>query len=218
MQLSLPKDELLKFILRQVDIFYPDGHAVTAADLNKDLDMAIQRAEYCFSKVNNRYFSADGQTFFNHLNGDQYGMFLYFFCNTIFRNSGDIKLATKLFALNKALHGVDAFYEVMLPDIFLWVHPLSTVLGRGKYSDYFLVYQRCNIGANKDIYPTMDEHVSLHPGGSILGTCHIGKGAKISTGSLIMDMDLPEGALYIGDPRGYVVKKSSGFNPIWKIA
>ena len=37
------------------------------------------------------------------------------------------------------LHGIDVFFTVDLPDIFLFCHPLCTVLGRAQYSDYFLV-------------------------------------------------------------------------------
>ena len=44
-------------------------------------------------------------------------------------------LASKAYCLNKALHAIDVFYEVELPEIFFLEHPLGTVLGRAKYSN-----------------------------------------------------------------------------------
>jgi serine O-acetyltransferase len=118
--------------------------------------------------------------------------------------------------LNKYLHGIDAFYEVELPDIFLFVHPLGTVLGRGTYSDYFLVYQRCGIGSNHDVYPVMKEFVTLRPGSSILGNCIVEENCTIAAGSLLLDKNLGENTLYIGNPRDYVIKTNSEILPIWK--
>ena len=97
--------------------------------------MAFQRIEFCFSKINNKYFFDGTNSVFNHLNGDQYAIFLYYLSNTLFRLNQDTNLCSKLYLLNKALHGLDAFYEVQLPDIFMVIHPISTVLGRGKYDN-----------------------------------------------------------------------------------
>ncbi len=59
-------------------------------------------------------------------------------------------IADKAYALNKALHALDAFYEVELPDVFAVQHPVGTVLGRATYSDYFICYHNCTVGANLD--------------------------------------------------------------------
>lgn len=53
------------------------------------------------------------------LYSDQYAMFLYLLSNTIHRRTDWQSLCDKLFFLNKALYGIDAFYEVEFPDIFL---------------------------------------------------------------------------------------------------
>ncbi|MGI6649712.1 MAG: hypothetical protein ACOX5W_11890 [Bacillota bacterium] len=142
-------------------------------------------------------------------------MFLYFAANTVYKDSNQLELATKIFLLNKYLHGIDAFYEVELPDIFLFVHPLGTVLGRGNYSNYFVVYQRCNIGSNHDIYPSMGENLIMHPGSAILGNCKVGDNCRIATGSLLLDMDLEANSIYIGNPSNYSIKKSEARPSIW---
>ena len=115
----------------------------------------------------------------------------------------DTSVCAKLFALNKALHGVDAFYEVELPDVFRWVHPLGTVLGRGNYSDFFLVYQRCGIGSNKDVYPKLGKFCSMHPGSSVLGSCDVGERCELGAEALLLDSSLPEGTLYVGTPGSF---------------
>ncbi len=125
-------------------------------------------------------------------------------------------LCTKVYQLNKCLHGIDAFYEIELPDISLFVYPIGAVLGKANYSNYFLVYQQCGIGSNHDIYPTLEEYVSLHPGASIIGNCVIEKNSKISAGSLIMDSNLEKDSVYIGNTLSFVTKKSHKRLSIWE--
>lgn len=215
MRMSLTRERLLSYLCAQLNSFFPDGSLVKPEHLENSFDYILKRVEYCFSQVNNKYFRSGGEAVFNHLNGDQYAMFLYFATNTVYKDTQQVELATKIFLLNKYLHGIDAFYEVELPDIFVFVHPLGTVLGRGNYSNYFIVYQRCNIGSNHDIYPSMGENLIMHPGSAILGNCKVGDNCRIATGSLLLDMDLEENSIYIGNPSNYFIKKSEALPNIW---
>jgi serine O-acetyltransferase len=216
MEISLTKSALAEYIKCQINNFFPDRQKIGTDQLKRHVDYALQRAEYCFSHINSKYFSDEsGRTFFNHLNGDHYAMFLYFLSHTLYNNSGNPILCDKIFQLNKLLHGIDAFYQVILPDIFLFVHPLGTVLGRAKYSDYFLVYQRCNVGSNKTIYPKLGKYLSLHPGSSVLGNCNVGENSKIGAGSLLLDKGLPANSLYIGNPRDFVIKTELLHSDFW---
>lgn len=176
--------------------------------LQSNISRTLERVEHCFSHIADRYFFDGKKVLFNHLNGDQYGMFLYFLSNTLYREREDVSVCAKLFCLNKLLHGVDAFYEIELPDIFRWVHPLGTVLGRGHYSDYFLVYQRCGIGSNRGAYPRLGKFCSMHPGSSILGNSEIGNSCELGADALLLDRSLPDRSLYIGSPGNFrVIKK-----------
>jgi serine O-acetyltransferase len=38
-------------------------------------------------------------------------------------------LADRIYYLNKALNGLDLFYEVEMPDVFYLDHPVGTVIG-----------------------------------------------------------------------------------------
>ena len=194
------RNALCLYVVGQLNSFFPDRNPVSSKFLASVLPQTLDRVEFCFSHVADRYFF-DGKTvFFSHLHGDQYGMFLYYLSNTIYRGGGDPSVCAKLFALNKALHGVDAFYEVELPDVFRWVHPLGTVLGRGTYGEYFLVYQRCGIGSNRNVYPTLGKFCSMHPGSSVLGSCKVGDRCEMGAEALLLDRSLPEGTLYVGKP------------------
>ncbi len=183
----------------------------------------IERVEFCFSAIQSKYFRLNDQIYFNHLNSDHYSMFLYFLANTLHKNGEDIKICEKIFYLNKVLHGIDVFYDIELPDIFLFCHPLGTVLGRAKYSNYFLVYQGCTIGASRELgfnrdneYPILGEHLGMYMGASILGKCRIGKNCKISSNSLIMDNDLPDNSIYVGTTNYHTIKTNKHIDAIWK--
>lgn len=214
---SLSRSDLINYTLNQIYNFFPDNKTYNKKDINFAFDTSMERIEYCFSKVRNKYFFQNGNVVFNHLHGDQYSMFLYFLSNTLYKNNFDISLCEKLFLLNKSLFSLDAFYEIELPDIFLFVHPLGTVLGRAKYSNYLIVYQRCNIGSNHDIYPHLGEHLTLHPGASILGDCHIGRNVKIAADGLLIDMNVENDSVYIGNPKNYIKKSVKDINSIWLI-
>lgn len=216
MKMSLDHHQLADFLARQINNLIPDGNTVRMADIMPHLDMIMDRTQHCFSSINNKYFFDGHEAVFNHLHADQYAMLLYLVCNTLYKNGADIGLCTKICQLNKYLHGIDAFYEIELPDIFLFVHPLGTVLGRGTYGDYFLVYQRCGIGSNHDVYPVMKEFVTLRPGSSILGNCLVEENCTIAAGSLLLDRSLEKNTLYIGNPRDHVIRTKSEILPIWK--
>lgn len=216
MKISLEKEDLLEYVISQLNTFFPDKREVKKEMLNNCFDKTLDRIEYCFSKVNNKYFKEEaGNVIFNHLNGDQYSMFLYFLSNTLFKNNGEHSICAKIFQLNRYLHGIDVFYEVELPDIFLFVHPLGTVLGRAKYSNYLLVYQGCNVGSNKGLYPVLKEKLCMHPGASILGDCLVEENCKISAGSTLLDKNLQRDTLYVGNPKSFMTRQSLKPAPIW---
>ena len=214
---SLDPAGLAAYAAAQLNAMFPDPQPVSAADLSAVVHTALARLEHCFSHIDNKYFFDGEQAVFNHLHGDQYAMWLYLLANELHRQGGPAATCSKLFLLNKALHGIDAFYEVELPSIFLFVHPLGTVLGRGHYSDFFVTYQRCGVGSNNGIYPTFGKHVTLRPGSAVLGTCTIGDHCQIATESLVLDRDLPDHTLYIGGPRNATLKRQDKPYPLWRV-
>lgn len=213
---SLAPDDLANYAVKQINGMFPDGQVVTADDLMPAMGEALARLEHCFAHVDNKYFFDGEAAVFNHLHGDQYCIWLYLLANQIHRDGGDVRVCSKLFLLNKALHGCDIFYEVDLPSIFLVVHPIGTVLGRGQYSDFFVAYQRCGVGSNRDIYPTFGKYVTLRPGSAVLGKSVIGENCQIAAESLVLDRDVPDNSLYIGDPKTAHIKPQVDHYPLWR--
>jgi serine O-acetyltransferase len=214
MIMSLAKREIVEYVRRQIEHFFPDAHRPGPA-IDLYIDLTLDRVKYCFAAVYDKYFKRGKDTVFNHLNTDHYAMFLYFLSNTLYRNGADLRLCEKLFYLNKALNGIDVFFSVELPNIFLFTHPIGTVLGHGRYSDYFSVHQNCTIGSNHGEYPTLGQYVALYQDSSILGRCTIGDRCKISADSVIMDMNLEPNSIYIGKPGQFTIKPCRHPDQIW---
>lgn len=213
---SLDLAGLCRLAAHQVDNLFPDGQPVPADALLDSARRALQRLEHCFSQVNNRYFFDGTQAVFDHLHGDQYAMWLYFLSNQLYRDGAPAHWCKKLFLLNKSLHGCDIFHEVALPSVFLLVHPLGTVLGRAAYNDHLLVYQRCGVGSNRDIYPQLGRHLTLRPGSAVLGRCNVGDNVTIAAESLVLDRDIADNTTYIGNPRDMVTHARHGTENIWR--
>jgi serine O-acetyltransferase len=204
--MSLSTDALGAYVAAQVSTWFPD-RTVTTAELRPHLTRALERTEYCFSRVSVKYFARDGQPWFNHLHTDQYAMFLYLLSNTVHRAEGDPALAGKVFGLNKALHAVDAFYEVALPDVFFFQHPVGTVLGRATYGNYFAVYQRCSIGSNMEgDAPVLGDGTVLFGGAGVIGRCRVGDNAWLSVNAIVMDRDVPADSLVFSQSPNNVIK------------
>ncbi len=213
---SLNKNALALYVTNQLNCIFPDDSKVHISIIENVISKVFNRIDFCFSKINNKYFFDGSVTKFNHLHGDQYSMFLYYLSNTMYQNGIDIKYCNKVYLLNKLLHGIDAFYEVELPDIFMFIHPIGTILGRADYSDYFLVYQRCGIGSNHNIYPKLGEYLTLHPGSAILGNCKVGNFCSIAAESLVIDENINDGILYIGNPKQSYKYEKKEISEFWR--
>lgn len=192
MHLTLSRTDLSAYVRRQFENLFPD--AVDLGDLSHFVDLALNRVEHCFSRVRLKGFFADGQPCFSHRHTDQYAVFLYYLANSAFREKPGHPVAEKAYALNKALHALDAYYEVELPDIFAVQHPVGTVLGRASYSDYFICYHNCTVGANlEDDYPSFGRGIVMYGGSRVIGKTSVGDNSFVSTGAIVIDGGALEG-------------------------
>ncbi|MCF8719388.1 hypothetical protein [Nitrospina gracilis] len=199
MDLSLTRPELLQFTVDQLNHFFPDPHPALPDEVQKAFDQSLERLEHCFARVRNPHFHKDGNPRFNHLNSDQYAMYLYTLSRLLHENEGDPALCEKIFYLNKALNGIDCFFTVQLPDVFLFMHPLGTVLGRAEYGNYFFVSQNCTVGDNFDgAYPRLGEGVALYAGASVIGACDIGGNCAVAAGASIYKTKVESGRIVFG--------------------
>lgn len=202
---SITKNDINEYLSKQLNYFYPDADIVRKSDIQSALSVAMDRIEVCFEKIKLPYYRQGSASYFNHLNGDHYSMFLYLISNELYKNQ-QINIATKVFLLNKALFGVDAFYSISLPKYFLFVHPLGTVLGKASYSDYFVVYQRVTIGANEAAeYPIFSERTLLYSNSSVIGNCHLGTDFVLGANSSLINTKVADNSVVVGTYPAHVI-------------
>lgn len=213
---TLDAREMGGYLAAQLNNTFPDGRPVEEEALAAVVPEAMEKLEFCFSHIDNAYFFDGERPVFNHLHGDHYAMFLYVVSRAAHLARIGDGVAEKIFLLNKALHGIDAFYEVELPDIFLFVHPVGTVLGRATYGDHLIVYQRCGVGSNHDVHPELGAFLTLHPGSAVYGACRIGSNCTLAAESFVLDQDLDDDLVYFGGPGSWKTRPARGRNGIWR--
>ncbi len=194
---TLSAEELTGYVSRLVDTHLPDGRAA-GYPLEPIIGEALERTERCFSAIGRKYYSVDGAVRFDHLNGDHMAAFLYFVGNSAWRRHGDDVFPTKTFALNKLLHGMDLYFAVRMPEVFLLVHPVGTVIGNADYGEDLVVYQNCTIGSDRGSYPRFGTGVILYARTLVLGDCTIGDDVVFGANSFVLNSDVPSDSIVVG--------------------
>jgi serine O-acetyltransferase len=189
MNLSLKKSDLCNYLSNQINNFYPDKYEIKS-EINQVIDIAISKLEFCFKQVAFNRYNNEENTHYNHLYADHHLMLIWYLSNVVWKELENTNLASKLYYLNKTLHGVDCMYNTPMPDIFLIFHGVGTMLGKAHYDDYFVVLQGCTIGSHKGKYPTFGKGVALTANSSVIGKCEIGDRATISTRTTLFQKDL----------------------------
>ena len=213
LNLTLNAGELPLYTTAQLETFSPAARSSqqrTAGDIAPMVARALERLEFCFERSRGKYTRAAGQAVvaFDHLNTDHYATYLYFLSNTLWR-AGDSRTAAAVYGLNKALHGVDIFYEVELPDIFHLQHPVGTVLGRARYANYFVCYQRVSVGSSLEgDYPEFGEGVVMFGGSGVIGRARIGANNWLSVNTLVMNESTPADAAVFGSSPSLTMKSA----------
>lgn len=199
-QISLPVNELRAYVLHQLNNFFPDNKIPRNEELLfRAFDQALERTEFCFKHVALKAYNHDSITFFSHLHADQYTVFLWFLSNSVWKEFEDEALASKMFYLNKLLNGVMCMYDAQMPDIFLILHGSGTVLGKANYSDFFVCYHGCTVGAIHGVYPVLKKGVAMAPQSAVIGNCIVGPCSTIGNHALLRNQNLDKDHLYYCD-------------------
>lgn len=188
--MTLSQALLADYTCHQVSTFFPGvAPAVLRGVIDAHLPEAMVRVQHCVDQVS---MWPAGR--FNHLNSSQYCQYLYFLSNTIWRTDrGELagEVATRLFLLNKALNGIDLFYEIALPEVFFIGHSVGIVLAKATYGNYLVLYQNSTVGKNHGVAPVLGDGVILYPNTAIIGRCQIGNRTILSQGTGIVNRDTP---------------------------
>ncbi|MFX4242249.1 hypothetical protein ACOL22_05665 [Aliarcobacter butzleri] len=188
--------ELTKYLERQLNNYFPD--LKKNKSLSNIVSKSLKKVETNFKHITLPHYKKNGKPYFNYLNADHYTVFIYY-CSNIAYKEGDINLASKLFYLNKALHSFHCMYDTNLPDIFIVCHGVGTVLGKAKYSNYFVVTQGCTVGANAKLeYPELGENIVMYPNSSILGNSKISSSVVCSNNSMVLNKNIKSNSIIVG--------------------
>lgn len=205
MQTSISQTELIDYVSAQTNAFFPDRQTIQRSDLAKGVPDALMRVENCFSRMRvGRYFSGK-HAIFNHLYSDQYLMFLWFLSNSLWRCKISEHALNKVYLLNKCLHGFDCAFDTSLPDIFVVIHGVGTVLGKASYSNYLVVYQGCTVGQTQGKYPSLGLGVGLGAGAAIIGNSMIGNLTSIGAGCTLINAEVEANSSVFRDDSGNIV-------------
>lgn len=189
MKTAIPQIDIeTQFILQLKNHFLLSEEEVL---INVKTGGVIQALEDNFSHNSNKYYQRSGEAFFNPYHSGQYTVFLYLFSRAV-HEAGENMLADKIYYLNRTMNGCDLFYEVRLPQYFSLDHPLGSVMGRATYGNGFSFAQNCEVGNNRNVYPTIGENCKMCACSAILGNSHIGNNVTIGAYACVKDQDVPD--------------------------
>ena len=182
------RESLVAYLTAQCAHIVPDGREdAFRKAVDAHLDEALERMHVCINAC--APWRPDQ---FNVLQSSQHCILLYFLSNTIYRRSGDTAAATRLFLMNKALNGIDLFYEIQMPPVFYIGHSVGIVLAKATYGNYLVLYQNSTVGRHKDQIPVIGDRVVLYPNTAVIGRSVIGDDAVLSQGVSAVNKSVPE--------------------------
>lgn len=211
MKLEIPESDLLLLVCRQLESLFLPLKPEEKECLRDMIGLTLPRCEHCFLHTRIKRYAEDGVARFNPYHSGQYTVFLYFLANTLFKQAAQEmrSLADRLYFLNKALNGVELYYEVALPSIFMLDHPVGTVIGRAEFQDYFSFSQNCTVGNNWDKYPRVGRRVALLAGSKLIGDCQVGDNVILAANTCVIDTDIPDCSIVFGSSPNLTFKHRS---------
>jgi len=185
------RESLIAYTTAQGAAIVPDGReALLRAAVEAHIDEALERLHRCINAC--APWRPDE---FNVLQSSQHCIFLYFLANTIWRRSGETAAPTRLFLMNKAMNGIDLFYEIAMPDVFYIGHSVGIVLAKATYGNYLVLYQNSTVGRHKDQIPVIGERVVLYPNTAVIGRSVVEDDCVVSQGTSVVNKRTPKGSI-----------------------
>lgn len=207
MKCDYSSDFIIDLLRKQLSLFLINDNEVEL--INVIYPVVLKRVETCFSVSNNKHYHKNGETYFNPFHSGQWCIFLYYLSNSLYRKDvAYSKTCDKIYYLNRMLNSVDMFYEVDLPDIFMLDHPLGSVVGRGKFSNYFSFSQGITVGNNKGIYPVFGENVKMFSNSKVIGNSCIGDNVVIAANTFVKDQNVESNLIVFGTSPNLIFKSN----------
>ena len=80
MKTAISVTDIERQLIHQLSSFFKVSNEEVRL-INVKMGGVISRCEYCFSRTDNKYYSCEGETYFNPYQSAQYTIFLYYFSN-----------------------------------------------------------------------------------------------------------------------------------------
>lgn len=208
MKIDMLESDLVTLVCRQLESFFLPLTETEKKSIADMIRLALPRCEHCFLHTRIKNYNREGVACFNPYHSGQYAVFLYFLANTVCKQAAPERrsLADRLYFLNKALNGLELYYEVGMPSIFMLDHPVGTVIGRAEFSDYFAFSQNCTVGNNWDKYPRLGHHVAMLACSKLIGNCRVGNHVILAANTCVIDTDIPDGSIVFGSSPNLTIK------------
>lgn len=199
-------NDFYELLFKQLEAFYflDKSEKSIIIDYKENV---ISRFFKCCKRLKNKYYCSGC---LSPLHTCQYVMFLYYCANTIFKAKGRCEICDKIYGLSKIVSSADIYYEIELPEIFMFDHPVGTVLGRATYGNYFIFSQGCTVGNNKGNYPQIGNNVAMLSNSKVIGNSNIGDNVIISANTYVKDINVPNYSIVFGGNQGrdsLIIKK-----------
>ena len=192
---------LLDYTVAQCAAIVPDGReAAFRVAVDAHLDEALVRLARC---IDGCAPWRPGE--FNILQSSQHTIYLYYLANTIWTRSGDTAAPTRLFLMNKALNGIDLFYEIAMPEVFYVGHSVGIVLAKATYGNHLVLYQNTTVGRHKDQIPVIGDRVVLYPGSAVVAGAVIEDDVVVSQGVRVIGKTVPRGMMVFAGGAGELI-------------
>jgi len=180
---------------------YSEGIRHVGADT---FGIALNRTCICLSGI--KAFTAGR---FDPLVSWQYAIFLYNLGNQIWREEGNEAAATETFLTNKALNGIDLYYQIEMPQVFVLGHTVGLVFAKAVYGNYCVFHQNCTVGRDGDKRPVLENGVILYPNSCVIGKCLVRENTVLTPGLQLVNTDTPGNCIVVPNPRGGVMFKEA---------
>jgi len=192
---------MARYVQSQIAVFFPDGQPLPLDAIEGGVDAALGIVARGWKHIALADYTRDGEAALAHLHSDRYAAFLSLLARELSK-AGHTDIATRVYLLNKALHSFDMYHAVELPEVFVYVHPVGSVIGRAKLGNFLCIYQNCSIGGSPRDgaldYPVLGDGVLMYAKSTIIGNSKIGNRVVLGAGGTVVNRDVPDGALVAG--------------------
>lgn len=184
---SVQKDIILTRMFRVLRNFF-ELSSSEEREITLIFSEVLKRISFNFKHVKSSYYKQQGLAYFDHFNADHMTVLYYEFSRACYKN-GLESLATKFFYINKIMHSIDIFYTVEMPNIYLFVHPMGSIIGSGtSFGDRVVIYQGVTLGSNSEgNYPVLKGNNILFSGASCIGSCQLSDGVVLGANAYCVD-------------------------------